>query len=106
MYLVNTGWTGGPHGTGERFSIPTTRRIINAIQNGELINCECNKIKGLNLTIPTKIEGIDSKILNPVETWKDQSAYEAAKISLITQFQRNFKKFSVRQEIVQAGPSL
>lgn len=106
VYLVNTGWTGGPHGTGERFSIPTTRRIINAIQNGELINCECNKIKGLNLTIPTKIEGIDSKILNPVETWKDQSAYEAAKISLITQFQRNFKKFSVRQEIVQAGPSL
>ena len=106
VYLVNTGWTGGPHGTGERFSIPTTRRIINAIQNGELINCECNKIEGLNLTVPTKIDGIDSKILNPIETWKDQSAYEAAKIDLIAQFEKNFQRFSVRQEIVQAGPSL
>ena len=51
-------------------------------------------------------KGIDSKILNPIETWKDQSAYEAAKIDLIAQFEKNFQRFSVRQEIVQAGPSL
>ena len=71
-----------------------------------MINCECNKIEGLNLTVPTKIDGIDSKILNPVETCKDQSAYEAAKRDLIAQFEKNFQRFSVRQEIVQAGPSL
>ena len=49
------------------------------------------KLKDGNLTVPTKIDGIDSKILNPIETWKDQSAYEAAKIDLIAQFEKTSK---------------
>ena len=80
-----------------------SEKYPDCVKSGER---QCKKIEGLNLTVPTKIEGIDSKILNSVETWKDQSAYEAAKRDLIAQFEKNFQRFSVRQEIVQAGPSL
>jgi phosphoenolpyruvate carboxykinase (ATP) len=59
VFLVNTGWTGGPYGKGSRFSIPTTRRIVNAIQNGELDNAETQHVPGLNLNVPRNIEGVD-----------------------------------------------
>ena len=104
--LVNTGWTGGPHGIGSRFDIPTTRRVINAIQNGELNNIETQHIDGLNLDVPVSIEGIDSKVLTPKATWEDQDLYETYLKDLVQQFQNNFKKFSVRQEIMEAGPSI
>ena len=106
VFLVNTGWTGGPHGTGTRFDIPTTRRVINAIQNGELNNVETQHIDGLNLDVPISIEGIDSKVLTPQATWEDQNLYSSYLKGLVQQFQDNFKKFSVRQEIVEAGPSI
>ncbi len=76
VFLVNTGWTGGPYGTGSRFSIPTTRRIVNAIQNGELDNVETRHIPGLNLNVPKNIEGVNSALLNPVETWKSSEDYQ------------------------------
>ena len=65
VFLVNTGWTGGPHGIGSRFDIPTTRRIINAIQNGELNDVETAHIDGLNLEVPVEIDGVDPKVLIP-----------------------------------------
>lgn len=104
VYLVNTGWTGGPHGVGERFSIPTTRRIINAIQAGELQGCETTFLPGLNLEVPNNIEGLDSKILNPKLTWSNPDDYDHAAKDLIKQFEDNFRKFSVKTEIVEAGP--
>jgi phosphoenolpyruvate carboxykinase (ATP) len=104
VFLVNTGWTGGPYGTGSRFDIPTTRRIVNAIQNGELNDVETQHIPGLNLEIPRNIDGVDSKLLNPIETWADDESYQKYLKELVEKFQNNFKKFDVGHDIISAGP--
>lgn len=104
VFLVNTGWTGGPHGIGSRFSIPTTRRIVNAIQNGELVDAQTTHLPGLNLWIPNHVEGVDEKILNPRNTWENKDAYDNDLNSLISKFQENFKKFNLGNNIISAGP--
>ena len=104
VFLVNTGWTGGPYGTGSRFDIPTTRRIVNAIQNGELNGVETQHVPGLNLEIPRNIDGVDSKLLNPIETWADGESYKKYLKELVEKFQNNFKKFDVGHDIISAGP--
>ena len=104
VYLVNTGWTGGPYGIGSRFKIPTTRRIVNAIQDGELDGIETQIIPGLNLSVPMTVQGVDSALLSPINTWEDKQEYKKYLDELITKFQENFKKFDVKPEIVKAGP--
>ena len=104
VFLVNTGWTGGPYGVGSRFKIPTTRRIVNAIQDGELDNAATETVHGLNLNVPTKVEGVDPSLLNPINTWEDKEEYNKYLHKLVAQFQENFKKFNVKPEIVKAGP--
>jgi phosphoenolpyruvate carboxykinase (ATP) len=105
VYLLNTGWTGGPEGQGgQRFSIPTTRAIVAAIQNGDLVDVDTDTIDVLNLSIPRSIPGVDSKILNPRGTWNDAAAYDEAARKLAAEFIANFEKFDVSPEIVDAGP--
>ena len=104
VYLVNTGWTGGPYGVGSRFKIPTTRRIVNAIQDGELDGVETETIPGLNLSIPKEVNGVDSNLFYPINTWEDKQEYNKYLNELIIKFQENFKKFDVKPEIVKAGP--
>ena len=104
VYLVNTGWTGGPFGTGSRFKIPTTRRVVNAIQNGELNGVATEHVPGLNLHVPVAVDGVDSDLLNPIKTWNNNEEYQTYLAELVQKFQNNFKKFDVNQEIIAAGP--
>ena len=106
VYLVNTGWTGGPYGTGSRFEIPVTRKIISAIQSGELISIKTEKIEGINLDVPIHLNGVEDNLLNPIKNWKDPSLYKSYENKLIKQFIDNFSKFDVSEKIINAGPRI
>jgi len=93
VWLVNTGWSGGKYGVGNRMSLKVTRKILDAIHGGTLDNAEYQKVPGFGLHIPKVIAGIDSKILNPVLTWKDASSFREESESLAKKFVINMKKY-------------
>lgn len=89
--LLNTGWSGGAYGKGERMSLKVTRALLNAALNGELDGVETEIQEQLGLRIPVEVAGVDSKILNPRNTWDDPEVYDEAAAKLKGLFQQTFE---------------
>ena len=108
-YLVNTGWTGGAYGEGERISLKATRSIINAILDGSLDNAEYEVLPLFELNIPKAVNAVNPEILNPKNTWKSKENYDIQAKILAKDFIDNFDSFSDTEEgrrLVVAGPKL
>ncbi|EWG10619.1 phosphoenolpyruvate carboxykinase (ATP) [Cytobacillus firmus] len=104
VFLVNTGWTGGEYGVGERMKLAYTRAMIEAALEGELNNVETIKDEIFGLEIPQHVTGVPDEVLQPNKTWADQAAYEAKAKELASKFRENFKKFtSVSSDIEEKG---
>lgn len=104
VFLVNTGWSGGPYGVGKRMNLAYTRAMIQAALNGELnsVDMTVDPIFGLN--IPTHCPGVPDEVLQPKLTWANPDEYDAKARELANKFKENFKKFDVSDEIKNAGP--
>jgi len=105
-WLVNTGWTGGPFGTGERMSIKYTRTLLRAAIDGKLEKVSYEKDPVFGLEYPTECEGVPSEILNPRNTWKDKQAYDVQAKKLAGLFINNFKSYEndVSNDVINSGP--
>ncbi len=108
VWLVNTGWTGGPHGVGSRMKIAFTRAMIRAALTGALDGVEYTRHPVFNLDMPTSCPGVPASVLDPRSTWSDPAAYDAQAARLAKMFVENFKTFvgDVEPEVVEAGPRL
>lgn len=92
VYLINTGWSGGPFGVGKRISLPHTRAIIDACIDGALNKAVWTPKKEFRLSIPSECPGVPSEILNPIHTWEDKSAYQTQAAKLVALFEENYTK--------------
>jgi len=92
-WLVSTGWTGGPYGTGHRMPIKATRALLNGALDGSLNKVSFRKDETFGFLVPEELPGVDPKILNPRSTWADGAAYDAQAAKLADMFVANFAKF-------------
>lgn len=107
VFLVNTGWTGGEYGVGNRMKLSYTRTMVRAAIDGKLTNVETTQDEIFGLHIPTSIEGVPSEVLKPREAWANKEEYDEKAASLAELFKENFKKFSnVSDDILKKGGPL
>jgi phosphoenolpyruvate carboxykinase (ATP) len=106
VWLVNTGWSGGAYGTGQRMSLKYTRALITAALTGELDHVEYKTHEVFGVTYPQSCPGVPSEILNPRNTWADKDAYDQQANDLAASFLKNFEKFSqyANDEIMAGAP--
>jgi phosphoenolpyruvate carboxykinase (ATP) len=108
-WLVNTGWTGGPYNTGTRIDLPSTRLIINSILDGSINKHEFCNLPVFNLSIPLKIDGISSNLLDPAKAWSSAVKWHIAATDLALKFINNFSKFASNEEtkrLAEFGPKI
>ncbi len=105
-WLVNTGWTGGPYGTGNRMPIKATRALLAAALDGSLNAAQFRLDDNFGLEVPVSVPGVENSILDPRSTWADKAAYDAQAAKLVTMFTQNFTKFAahVDPKVLAAGP--
>ncbi|MBU3728863.1 MAG: phosphoenolpyruvate carboxykinase (ATP) [Phycisphaerales bacterium] len=105
VWLLNTGWTGGPYGTGSRFKLPWTRTFVNAILDGSLKRASYATHPIFRLQMPTAVSGVPSEVLDPRRTWRDGAAYDAKAQELARKFRENDTKYAMTPEVRAAGPA-
>jgi phosphoenolpyruvate carboxykinase (ATP) len=103
-YMVNTGWSGGPYGVGERIDLPHTREMVRAAIAGKLEGVETHADPVFGLNMPRSVPGVPDGILDPRETWDDKDAYDEHARKLADRFKENFEKFEDQEEVRRAGP--
>jgi phosphoenolpyruvate carboxykinase (ATP) len=105
-WLVNTGWTGGQYGTGNRMPIKVTRALLNAALDGSLNQVEFRHDPWFGFEVPVSVPGVDEAILDPRRTWADKEAYDRTAAKLVNLFIENFAKFEahVDQKVRSAAP--
>jgi phosphoenolpyruvate carboxykinase (ATP) len=108
IWMVNTGWTGGPFGTGSRIRLSFTRAMIRAALEGKLEHVEYQHLPVFNLAMPTSCPGVPSEVLNPRGTWTDKEAYDRQIRDLAGQFIKNFEKYApgVSENVLAAAPTI
>jgi len=105
FFLINTGWSSGPYGVGERIAIALTRKMITAALSGELNQVAYKKHTIFNLQMPRSCLGVPADILDPAETWDNNDDYNVQAKNLAGLFKKNFRKFDNAPESVKsAGP--
>jgi len=107
VWLVNTGWTGGPYGIGHRMNIAHTRNMVRAAINGQLGGVETVLDPIFRVAVPVSVPGVPDEVLQPRSTWPDTSAYDEAARKLAGMFHDNFAKYAdgVSEAIRAAGPA-
>ena len=107
-WLINTGWTGGPYGIGQRMKIAHTRAMIDSLLQGELNNVNFHPDPVFGVLVPQSCPGVPLEVLKPRGTWPDASAYDLQANKLAKMFSDNFQQFSrdVPEEVLMAGPKL
>ena len=108
VWLVNTGWTGGPYGVGQRIKISYTRAMITAALSGALDEVSYDTDPVFNVEIPMEVPGVPTEALHPKATWKDGSAYDLQAQRLAEMFAENFKTFATQatEAVRSAGPNV
>ncbi|MBT8217021.1 MAG: phosphoenolpyruvate carboxykinase (ATP) [Acidimicrobiia bacterium] len=106
VWMINTGWTGGPYGIGSRIRIPFTRAMLNAALAGDLDNAEFREDPVFGLQVPVAIDGVPSEILDPRGTWADTDAFDAQARKLAAMFRDNFGQYAstMDQAVAESGP--
>ena len=107
IWLVNTGWTGGPFGIGERIDLPYTRAMVSAALDGSLAEAPMRIDDFFGLNVPEHCEGVPDSVLDPQQTWGDEQAYADQARALAKKFSENFAHYAdqVTPEVVAAGPA-
>lgn len=108
VWLVNTGWTGGPYGVGHRMELPYTRAMVRAALSGELADIPTKPDPIFGVHVPLRCPGVPDEVLQPRNTWEDPEAYDRQARKLASMFHEYFAQFAdeVDQRIVEAGPRL
>jgi phosphoenolpyruvate carboxykinase (ATP) len=105
VWLVNTGWTGGPYGKGHRMPIQATRALLHAALSGELAGVEFRTDPVFGFDVPVAVPGVQTSLLNPRLTWGDPTAYDTKARELAQMFRENFTRFAnVTPRVAAAGP--
>ncbi len=107
VWLINTGWTGGPYGVGQRIRLPYTRAMVRAVLNGGLDGASFRTDPHFGLQVPEQVPDVPSTVLDPRQTWADPAAYEQQVRTLVSKFKDNFVEYTekVDSKIAAAGPA-